>query len=399
MSDQLNLEPALQTLTQIYPAVAKKFERDQLRESIAPLISKFAIDFPKEKLKVVQETIKTLFAEAHKPDYIQEKIRHYEARGQKKEVQILQHSINNFSILMAYDFHYEPVTGQLSLIEINTNASGFLFSDLVYQAHGTRFANPSSPKTPLDLLFESIKKEAELSGLQQLKKIAIIDASPEQQKMYLEFLLYQDFFERMGLDCQIINLNDSNYNLDFDFIYNRHTDFTFSENNSKKLNESYFNLSSAGAELSNHKKTKICISPHPKEYLLLAHKENLIDFERKKLSHTLIPTFIIDSTSDKNELWDQRKKLFFKPRTLFGGKATYKGSSISRKVFERLFDDSEIAYLAQEFRPPGEIEGFKFDLRFYAYQDELHLGIARVYQGQVTNFNTPGGGFAPLKLI
>jgi hypothetical protein len=38
----------------------------------------------------------------------------------------------------------------------------------------------------------------------------------------------------------------------------------------------------------------------------------------------------------------------------------------------------------------------KFDLRNYAY-DGAVLGVAaRLYQGQTTNFRTPGGGFAPV---
>ena len=38
----------------------------------------------------------------------------------------------------------------------------------------------------------------------------------------------------------------------------------------------------------------------------------------------------------------------------------------------------------------------KFDLRAYAYAGELQWLAARLYQGQTTNFRTPGGGFAPV---
>jgi hypothetical protein len=41
----------------------------------------------------------------------------------------------------------------------------------------------------------------------------------------------------------------------------------------------------------------------------------------------------------------------------------------------------------------------KFDVRAYAYRDQpLFLG-ARVYQGQVTNFRSPGGGFSAICVL
>ena len=38
----------------------------------------------------------------------------------------------------------------------------------------------------------------------------------------------------------------------------------------------------------------------------------------------------------------------------------------------------------------------KFDLRAYAYDGAVQWVAARMYQGQTTNFRTPGGGFAPV---
>jgi hypothetical protein len=95
--------------------------------------------------------------------------------------------------------------------------------------------------------------------------------------------------------------------------------------------------------------------------------------------------------SDHEELWGQRKKLFFKPAQMYGGKAVYRGSSISRRVFLEMLERD---YIAQEFRPPGEWHGWKYDLRFYVYKDRIQQVCARLYQGQVTGFSTPGGGLA-----
>ena len=38
----------------------------------------------------------------------------------------------------------------------------------------------------------------------------------------------------------------------------------------------------------------------------------------------------------------------------------------------------------------------KFDLRNYVYDGAVQWLAARLYQGQTTNFRTPGGGFAPV---
>ena len=61
-------------------------------------------------------------------------------------------------------------------------------------------------------------------------------------------------------------------------------------------------------------------------------------------------------------------------------------------------------YIAQAFVPPSErrveVAGapvdLKMDLRNYVYRGEVQLVTARLYQGQTTNFRTPGGGFAPV---
>ena len=44
----------------------------------------------------------------------------------------------------------------------------------------------------------------------------------------------------------------------------------------------------------------------------------------------------------------------------------------------------------------GAAPVLKVDLRNYVYDGEVVLIAARLYQGQTTNFRTPGGGFAPV---
>ena len=59
-------------------------------------------------------------------------------------------------------------------------------------------------------------------------------------------------------------------------------------------------------------------------------------------------------------------------------------------------------YVAQDFVPPSErnlaknAAPLKVDIRCYAYRGKPLLYVARMYQGQTTNFRTTGGGFAPV---
>ncbi|MEK6553599.1 MAG: hypothetical protein AABZ31_00015, partial [Bdellovibrionota bacterium] len=371
----------IEKLNSKYPSAAEfKGGPQGLRESVGPIISNHTIELPTSVYAKVQSTVRDLYAYAKSPGYLSWLIEEYKRQGDALAVEILEAKTKNNSILMAYDFHYEPISKVLSLIEINTNASAFLFSDLVYRATRTSFLEDKTD--PLDLFLKAVENESQLTLGRKAKNIAIIDEDLDKQKMFLEFLMYRDLFKANGYSAEIFDYKDVPLNGAIDFIYNRYCDFTLSEGRSAHLRRTLLD-------------GKICISPHPKEYLLLAHKERLIHFAEKNLSDTLIPTFLLDEKTDATELWTKRKGLFFKPRALYGAKATYKGSSISHKTFEKLFAKDSPLYLAQEFRPAGENNGFKFDLRFYAYEDQIHLGIARVYQGQVTNFNTPGGGFAP----
>jgi hypothetical protein len=41
----------------------------------------------------------------------------------------------------------------------------------------------------------------------------------------------------------------------------------------------------------------------------------------------------------------------------------------------------------------------KSDIRLFTYDGRILLSAARLYQGQTTNFRTPGGGFAPVLFI
>jgi hypothetical protein len=88
----------------------------------------------------------------------------------------------------------------------------------------------------------------------------------------------------------------------------------------------------------------------------------------------------------------------------YGSKAAYRGDKVTKRVFEEILAGN---YIAQALVPPssrtlrvGEAPvELKLDLRNYVYAGHVQLIAARLWQGQTTNFRTPGGGFAPVLTV
>jgi hypothetical protein len=85
-------------------------------------------------------------------------------------------------------------------------------------------------------------------------------------------------------------------------------------------------------------------------------------------------------------------------------KAAYRGDKLTKRVFE------EILAMATTSRrnwcrprrgasAAARHQDLKLDLRNYVYRGRVQLVTARLYQGQTTNFRTPGGGFAPVLTV
>jgi glutathione synthase/RimK-type ligase-like ATP-grasp enzyme len=125
------------------------------------------------------------------------------------------------------------------------------------------------------------------------------------------------------------------------------------------------------------------------------------DVSLDAIRHVLLPTWHASEFADISEVWKKRKQLFFKPPQSYGGKGAYRGSSISRNVFNRVMSEGT---LIQQYVPAPEITferdetsaDWKYDLRAYAYGGEVHMCVARIYQGQITNFRQAYGGYCPI---
>lgn len=301
----------------------------------------------------------------------------------------------NHSVLMAYDFHTTE-SGECFLVEINTNAAGFLLAatlDLVKKGGDPR------DHSALNQLFMSFENELKLfrGSKPAAAHVAITDEQILEQRMLPEFYMYLDFFKSRGWSAELVEASEFK---SADLVYNRTTDFYFETDGTQKLRAAYLNKTA-------------CFSPQPLEYWLLADKERLVEMgredfwsglpatesERAAIQKVLIPTFDKSVIGSEQDIWEQRKSLFFKPKRSHGGKSVYRGESVSRKVFERLMQDD---ILIQKFVPaqkvPSEnaqspLDNWKFDLRFFVYEDQVQMVAARAYQGQVTNFASEFGGF------
>ena len=313
-----------------------------------------------------------------------------------------------------YDFHLHR--GRLGLIEINTNAGGAMLNALLARAQRAccTAMDEMVPKLVGAARFEQqivdmFRNEWRLSGrARPLATIAIVDEAPEAQYLYPEFLLFQQLFERHGLRSVIAAPAALEWrngalwhgDLAIDLVYNRLTDFYLEQAGSSALREAY--LSRA-----------VVLTPHPQAHALYADKRRLALFsdaaqlqalgvpqitQQVLLDH--VPHTEIVNPTDEQRLWGARRSLFFKPVAGFGSRAAYRGDKLTKRVWQDILAGD---YVAQSIVLPGErlvdkldTKVMKFDLRAYAYDGAVQWVAARVYQGQTTNFRTPGGGFSPV---
>lgn len=317
-------------------------------------------------------------------------------------------------VFMGYDFHVTEAGPKL--IEVNTNAGGAFLNALLARAQ-TNCCREAQEAAHVSLLeaFEPTVWEMFLAewGRQgragEPRTVAIVDDGPHEQYLFPEFLLAQRFFARHGLEAWIVDPVQMDFvggqllfdGQKVDLVYNRLVDFSLSAPGHEALCAAY----RAGA---------VVVTPNPRNHALFADKRNLTllsdpsETSNWGLSHdhqrslSAIPRTTLVTIDNADALWAGRKQLFFKPARGHGGKAVYRGDKITRGVWEQIQQGG--AYIAQELAPPSErlilldgaIRSLKLDVRLYTYNGASLLAAARIYQGQTTNFRTPGGGFAPV---
>jgi hypothetical protein len=317
---------------------------------------------------------------------------------------------------MGYDFHLDE--GGPKLIEINTNAGGAFLNAMLARAQ-------KACCTELELSF----RQAELDGFEakvadmlrsefvlqrgggSLRRMAIIDDRPMEQYLYPEFALAKQVLRRHGIEAAIADASDLRYEsgkltlggTGIDLVYNRLVDFALERPEHAALTAAYQD----GA---------VVVTPNPHNHALLADKRNLTLLSKPaamaafglpsdlRMRLAGIPKTTMVTPGNVDRLWADRHGLFFKPASGHGSKAVYRGDKVTKSVWQ---DIAGGGYVAQAFAPPsqrmikldGALISRKMDVRLYTYQGDLLLVAARLYQGQATNFRTPGGGFAAVLTV
>lgn len=316
---------------------------------------------------------------------------------------------------MGYDFHLGPNGPQL--IEINTNAGGAFLNTILARAQylccGASVQSVNTDQVLYgfeDAVFEMFKREWQKQHADSEPRcVAIVDDDPKTQFMYPEFQLAQQLLQSRGIETLILDPSELEYvsgaltarGKTIDMVYNRLVDFALENTSNATLKRAYLD----GA---------VVLTPNPRVHAVLADKRNLsllsepetlrewgLSETDVKILERAVPKTKLVLESDAEQLWSARRKLFFKPVAGHGSKGVYRGDKITRGVFKDILSGG---YVAQEFVPPGErslkIDGIetarKVDIRLYTYAGKPLLTAARIYQGQATNFRTPGGGFAPV---
>lgn len=327
---------------------------------------------------------------------------------------LAQHTPGARGVFMGYDFHLGRHGPQL--IEINTNAGGALLNTVLARAQFSccdLLPAASRPEeleqTFIDMFVAEWRTQR---GDAPLGQVLIVDDEPTQQYLAPEFLLFRQMFAHHGIQAGIADATELVWrdgrlwhaDAAVDLIYNRLTDFYLEEPRHQALRQAY----EAGA---------VVLTPHPQAHALYADKRNLATLSDDALLESwsvpepvrtrlraAVPRTERVCPEQADALWERRRQLFFKPVAGYAGKAAYRGDKLTRRVWEEILAGD---FVAQALVPPGGratlVDGapqeLKFDLRAYVYAGQIQLLAARMYQGQTTNFRTPGGGFAPVLVV
>lgn len=358
-------------------------------------------------LAIIQRAVELLFRTAHSEAYCAQVDPGADSAALKDP--------GSFGVFMGYDFHI-GVEGP-RLIEVNTNAGGALLNGL----HTAALCDPvqldwlccdpprvEDVETYIVGTFRDEFAAARGSG-QSLATVAIVDECPAEQFLRPEFELFRDMFVRNGIEAHICDTSELvrsddggvEYNgQKIDLVYLRDTDFQLVSSRSAALREAWLG-------------DEVVVTPSPREHHLLADKRRMEVFsDVDRLRELGVPeddaaflAQIVPETRRLSEMsleeaWATRRNWVFKPAAAYGSKAVYRGDKISKRRLEAVY--AEENFLVQRRVDPGTVvvatgdgpKEMKFDVRAYVYRDRIFLLGARVYQGQVTNFRSPGGGFS-----
>jgi len=369
----------------------------EFREAVSPLIA----TLPRRELAHMIRLVRTLYHLGRLESYRQLIAPELPATA--------RFNPGHDSVMMGYDFHLTEDGARL--IEVNTNAGGSLLSYLAHVPESALAALDLPHRLKAQLLRSFAAEMGSFGGTapERPGRIAIVDETPNRQFLYPEMEVFSELFRQWGSEAVIADPSEleagaagvSCRGERIDLIYNRHCDFYLESEPMAGIRAAYLSGS-------------VCLTPNPFTYGLLADKRRMVlwsdadqlarlglgEAERTLLAE-IVPQCHLLRDMGREALWKERKGWVFKPVSRFGSRGVLLGRKVSRKRFEELEAGETLVQRLAEPSITGEDSEtpMKTDFRLYAYRSHI-LGVAaRLYQGQVTNLRTAGGGFAPVRVV
>ena len=298
------------------------------------------------------------------------------------------------------------------LIEINTNAGGALLNGL----HTASLCDPErlscicADLLPVETMQARIVRQfiSEFRAVRgpeaELARIAIVDERPREQFLFPEFELLVKLFEQAGIRAEILDTEDFARDGEElpDLVYLRDTDFTLATPRTRGFARRTFRARSSSlprrasitcsrtsrGSRSSRRAMRSCGSA--------SRPRTPSSCSRSCPRRGGSPIWVSSEPGRSEAGWcsSPARPTAASPCTA----ATRSRAASSRR------SRPTPGFLAQRRVEPGEVEvetlegrrKMKFDVRAYAYRDQVLLLGARVYQGQVTNLRSPGGGFSAI---
>jgi hypothetical protein len=353
------------------------------------LLSPCAVVLPRHEIERVEQAVWALHAVFATPSLVEAALE--VARGDG----LPDHGLGGW--ILGFDFHLTPDGPRL--IEINTNPGGMLA--VAAQARALASCLPELGEAPevegvaLDAFFDEWRRQR---GARELESVAIIDDDPANQYLDPEFQLYRRLFEQAGIRASVLDPSQFQAGA-ADMVYNRLVDFSLESPHHAALAQAW-------------RSGETVVSPDPRAHFLYSDKRVMALLSDEQALRSMgvrsdiaahvariVPPTMPVTAANAEELWADRKRWFFKPAKGHAGKAVYRGEKLSRSTWPTILASS---YVAQRYIPPPRLDvehagtSLKMDLRANAWAGRVVQMAARLYEGQTTNFRTPGGGFAPV---
>lgn len=323
--------------------------------------------------------------------------------------------------MMCFDFHISQLNGCPKLIEVNTNAGGFVSAMFLAETESSCSKQELSIGTNCEskflkakftqsfdcevkLWFSSLSEDRRRSEGIDLEKpslcLAIVDDNVEAQGLIKEMKIMAEILrsnlpylkccivvspEALELDPEqkFLRLKEDGERIHL--IYNRTVDFRMRE-------PSHHHIRQAAIAQS------ILLTPHPAIYCRTADKRLLSRLTRlvqqphvdPRLADVVLPAKLM--SEEPLDFWIQQKKNYvFKPVEGNGSRGVNRGDKIS---ISRLSGLDPQQTIAQAMCPPAlSADGSKWDLRVYTYGSHIIAAITRHFSGQVLEMSSPLSGF------